>query len=254
MIVEVYIFMIAIFIQWIAFIPAYIFSSEKFFDLIGSLTFLSIIFSSLIFANSLDLGKIIISILVFVWACRLGSFLFLRVNKNNGDSRFDHIKKSALWFFGVWTLQGIWVIVTASAAIFAITANNSSEFGLLSYVGLSVWLSGFAIEVIADNQKNSFRRDINNKDLFIQTGLWSMCRHPNYFGEILLWIGIFFLALPYLNGWKMLSIISPIFVYFLLTRVSGIPLLESAAERRWGDCDEYILYKKRTGRLLPKLF
>lgn len=254
MMIEIYIFMIAILIQWLAFLPAYIYSSEKFFDLVGSLTFLSVIVSSLVFASSLDVGKILISFLVFVWACRLGSFLFIRVNRSNGDSRFDEIKKSAIWFLGVWTLQGIWVIVTSSAAIFAITSQSSRDFGLISYIGLSVWMLGFSIEVIADSQKNSFRNNKNNKNLFIKTGLWSMCRHPNYLGEILLWTGIFCLAYPYLIGWKILSIISPFFVYFLLTYVSGIPLLERVAEKKWGDDPKFILYKKRTNRLLPKIF
>ena len=254
MVAEGYIFIIAILIQWAAFIPAYFLSSEKFFDLIGSFTFLTVILISLFVSTSLNFTKLLISFLVITWACRLGTFLFFRVNRNNGDSRFDNLKKSALSFFGVWSLQGIWVFITASAAIFAITSPLDYEFGLLGVIGLFLWVLGFAIEVIADKQKSDFRKDPKNKNLFIETGLWSLCRHPNYTGEIILWVGVAVLAFPYLTGFKLVSLISPIFVYLLLTKISGIPLLERAAEYKWGNDESFLFYKKRTGKLLPKLF
>tara|TARA_B100002019_G_scaffold269554_1_gene262416 strand:+ start:788 stop:1552 length:765 start_codon:yes stop_codon:yes gene_type:complete len=254
MVAEGYIFIIAILIQWVAFVPAYLLSSEKFFDLIGSFTFLTVIIFSLYVSTSLNFTKILISLLVMTWACRLGIFLFFRVNSNNGDSRFDNLKKSAVSFFGVWSLQGIWVFITASTAIFAITSPLEYEFDLLSFIGLSLWVVGIVIEVVADKQKSNFRKDPKNKNLFIQTGLWSVCRHPNYTGEIILWVGIAFLAYPYLTGLKLFSLISPIFVYLLLTKISGIPLLERAAEFKWGNDENFISYKKRTGKLFPKLF
>ena len=133
MVAEGYIFIIAILIQWVAFVPAYFLSSEKFFDLIGSFTFLTVILFSLFVSTSLNFTKILISLLVITWACRLGLFLFFRVNSNNGDSDLITLKKSAISFFGVWTLQGIWVFITASAAIFAITSPLEYEFDLLSF-------------------------------------------------------------------------------------------------------------------------
>ena len=191
MVAEGYIFIIAILIQWVAFVPAYLLSSEKFFDLIGSFTFLTVIIFSLYVSTSSILQNFNFFISI-TWACRLSIFLFFRVNSNNGDSRFDSLKKSAVSFFGVWSLQGIWVFITASTAIFAITSPLEYEFDLLSFIGLSLWVVGIVIEVVADKQKSNFRKDPKNKNLFIQTGLWSVCRHPNYTGEIILWVGVAF--------------------------------------------------------------
>ena len=107
--------------------------------------------------------------------------------------------------------------------------------------------------MIADYQKMQFKNKIENKDKFISSGLWSISRHPNYFGEIIIWIGIFIITIPSIEGVEYLTIISPLFIYFLLTKVSGINLLESKADIRWLDNIEYQNYKKSTPRLFPKI-
>ena len=142
---------------------------------------------------------------------------------------------------------------TAAAALVAITTSVRKELDLFAIVGALVWVFGFAIEVAADSQKSRFNADPSNKGKFIQTGLWSRSRHPNYFGEIVLWIGIAIIALPVLQGWQWVALISPIFVTLLLTRVSGIPLLEKKADQKWGGQAEYEEYKKRTPVLIPRL-
>ena len=116
----------------------------------------------------------------------------------------------------------------------------------------AAWVSGFAIEVIADQQKKKFRRESKNKGKFIHTGLWAWSRHPNYFGEIILWIGVAVIALPVLSGWRWVALISPIFVTILLTRISGIPILERRAETQWGGKDDYKTYAANTPMLLPR--
>jgi steroid 5-alpha reductase family enzyme len=244
---------LAFLIQWLAFIPAYWLQTEKFFDLTGSLTYISVIIIAVIFSTGVDSRAILLSILVAVWAIRLGSFLFGRIRKAGKDDRFDEIKPSFIRFLNVWTIQGLWVTFTMAAALVAITTDTRKELDLFAIVGFLVWIFGFAIEVVADSQKSRFSANPNNKGKFIQTGLWSRSRHPNYFGEIMLWVGIAIIALPVLQGWQWVALISPVFVTLLLTRVSGVPLLEKKADKKWGGQEDYESYKKRTPVLIPKL-
>ena len=120
-------------------------------------------------------------------------------------------------------------------------------------IGLIIWILGFTFEVVADAQKSRFRADLQNKDKFIQSGLWSLSRHPNYFGEIVLWIGIAIIAVPVLKGWQWVCMISPVFVTVLLTRISGIPPLEKRADEKWGGQNGYEEYKAHTPVLIPRL-
>jgi len=119
-------------------------------------------------------------------------------------------------------------------------------------IGFLVWVFGFAFEVTADTQKSRFRADPNNKGKFIHTGLWAWTRHPNYFGEIVLWVGVAIIALPVLRGWQWVTLISPVFVALLITRISGVPLLEKQADERWGGQEDYEAYKERTPVLIPR--
>jgi len=244
---------LAFLIQWLAFIPAYLLQTEKFFDLTGSLTYISVIIIAVIFSTGVDSRAILLSILVAVWAIRLGSFLFGRIRKAGKDDRFDEIKPSFIRFLNVWTIQGLWVTFTMAAALVAITTATRKELDLFAIVGFLVWIFGFTIEVVADSQKSRFSANPDNKGKFIQTGLWSRSRHPNYFGEIMLWVGIAIIALPVLQGWQWVALISPVFVTLLLTRVSGVPLLEKKADKKWGGQEDYESYKKRTPVLIPKL-
>jgi steroid 5-alpha reductase family enzyme len=243
---------LAFLIQWLAFIPAYLLQTEKFFDLTGGITYILVVLVTQYFSG-IDARSMLLSALVIVWAVRLGSFLFRRIHKAGKDGRFDELKPSFIRFLNVWTIQGLWVTLTASAALVAISSTNRKELDLFAIIGFLVWLIGFAIEVAADTQKSRFSADPNNKGKFIQTGLWARSRHPNYFGEIVLWIGVAIIALPVLQGWQWVALISPIFVTLLLTRVSGIPLLEKRADEKWGGQNEYESYKARTPVLIPKL-
>jgi steroid 5-alpha reductase family enzyme len=111
---------------------------------------------------------------------------------------------------------------------------------------------GFLFEAVADDQKRRFRANPANEGRFIASGLWAWSRHPNYFGEITLWFGIALVALPALSGWQYATLISPVFVYLLLTRISGIPLLEARAKKRWGDEPAFQAYRARTPVLFPR--
>ena len=243
---------VAIAIQWIAFVPAWLARTERFYDLTGSIAYLTVTAIVLVLGPPLDARRQLLGLLVMVWAVRLGSFLFLRVLATGSDRRFDEIKKSFVRFFVVWTLQGVWVSFTAGAALAAMTSGRSVAMGVLGWVGLALWIAGFGIEVVADRQKSRFRADPGNAGRFIRTGLWAWSRHPNYFGEILLWIGVALIALPALQGRQHFALLSPFFVIFLLTKVSGVPLLEERADATWGGTPEYEAYKARTPVLVPR--
>ncbi len=244
---------LAFLIQWLVFIPAYLFQTEKFFDLTGGITYISVTAIAVILSKVGDGRSILLAVLVILWAFRLGTFLFRRIQKAGKDDRFDEIKPSFIRFLNVWTIQGLWVTFTLAAALVAITTANKKELDAFAVVGFLVWAFGFAFEVIADLQKSRFNAKPENKGRFIQTGLWSRSRHPNYFGEIVLWVGIAIIALPVLQGWQWVALISPLFVTLLLTRVSGVPLLEKKADKKWGGQADYEEYKKNTPVLIPRL-
>jgi steroid 5-alpha reductase family enzyme len=225
---------LAFLIQWLVFIPAYWLQTEKFFDLTGSITYISVITIAVLFSTGVDGRSILLSALVVIWAIRLGTFLFRR-------------------FLNVWTIQGLWVTFTLAAALVAITTTNRKELDIFALIGFLVWVFGFSIEVVADSQKSRFTANPDNKGKFIQTGLWSRSRHPNYFGEITLWVGVAIVALPVLQGWQWVALISPVFVTLLITRVSGVPLLEKKADQKWGGQADYETYKKSTPVLIPRL-
>lgn len=243
---------LAFLIQWLVFIPSYLMQTEKFFDLTGSITYISVMLISVFFSTNIDFRSILLSALVGIWAIRLGSFLFSRIKKAGKDDRFDEIKPSFIRFLNVWTIQGLWVTFTIATALTAITTNYRKELDLFAVIGSLIWLFGFVIEVIADFQKSRFNANPNNKGNFIQSGLWSRSRHPNYFGEIILWVGIAIIALPTLQGWQWITLISPVFVALLITRISGVPLLEKKADKKWGGQAGYESYKKNTPVLIPR--
>jgi len=243
---------VAFVIQWVVFVPSYRAQTEHWYDITGSATYLTVTIGTLLLAGRFDARSILLTLLVCVWALRLGTFLFRRIKKAGADTRFDDIKPSFTRFLMAWTLQGLWVFLTLAAALAAMTATSVPTFGLIGWIGLAIWVLGFGIEALADAQKQAFRKDPANKGRFIDSGLWAWSRHPNYFGEITLWVGVALIALPALSGWQYVTLISPVFVYFLLTRVSGIPMLESRADERWGEEPAYQAYKARTPVLFPR--
>jgi steroid 5-alpha reductase family enzyme len=237
-------------LHWIIFIPSYWFQTEHYFDLTGSLSYILTVVAAVLLNPSWDIRDAIIALMIVIWAGRLGSFLFFRIKKDGQDSRFVVMKTKFFWFLMTWTIGGLWVLVTMAAGLAALTSNTTAEIGLLGYIGILMWLFGFTVEVVADRQKTAFKQNSNNQGRFISTGVWSWSQHPNYFGEITLWLGLTLLAFPVLSGWQLATLISPVFVYFLLTRVSGIPLLDRAAEQKWGSDPDYLAYTKATSKLM----
>jgi len=239
-------------VNWAAFIPATIKRTEHFYDLTGGITYITVTAVAVLLSGPLDLRSAIVAGMVMFWSIRLASFLFMRISRAGKDSRFDKIKNQPSRFFLAWALQGLWVLLTAACALVVITGGNREALGIVGYVGITVWTIGIVIEIVADQQKSAFRADPANKGRFINTGLWAWSRHPNYFGEIVLWAGMAIIAVPVLEGWQWVTLISPVFVFVLLTKISGLPMLEDAADERWGGQDDYEAYKQNTPVLVMK--
>ena len=248
-----FILIIAVLLQVIFFIPSFLLKTEKYYDLVGSLTYITTISIAYLSVENKTMIDSIIYFYVMVWALRLGIYLFRRVRNDGKDVRFEKAKRHFFWFLQYWMGQALWVSLTACAAIIAILSPEEDTLPVLAMVGMALWLSGFAIESISDYQKRVFRKENNPSESFIHTGLWARSRHPNYFGEITLWTGIAVIALNTLNGIEYVTLISPVFVYILLTRMSGVNLLERIADERYGHLEEYQRYKRNTPVLVPKL-
>ncbi len=239
-------------VQWVAFVPAYVWQTERFFDLIGAATFVLVASVALVGTGEFGVRAVVIALLVGIWAVRLGAFLGVRVHRAGGDGRFDAIKPNLALFLMTWTLQAVWVCVSFGPGLVAIAAGAKQPADVYLFAGVALWGAGFAVEVVADEQKRRFRGKSGNARRFIDSGLWAWSRHPNYFGEIVLWLGVAVAAFPTLRGWQYATLLSPVFVWLLLTRISGVRMLDAAAAKRWGDDDGYASYVARTPMLLPK--
>ena len=244
-------------VHWSIAIPSLITSSEKYFDFTGMIATLLVvavaIFAILSSGQQASIRSTIVAIFVSIWTLRLGTFLYIRIVKSGEDKRFREIKKSLLKFLMTWTLSALWVFLTTVNAVTIIVLNQQATLDLFFMAGCVLWVLGFAFEAIADKQKKSFSEIPENKDKFITLGLWSISRHPNYFGEVLLWLGIAIVSLPLLSEWQFVTLVSPVFVYLLLTKISGLPFLEEKAEKKWGNDKDYLEYKNNTPILIPYL-
>ena len=238
---------ISFLIQIFFFIFAASYKSDKVTDLSYGLSFIILALYSIFTRGTFYLTQIIITVMILVWGLRLAGYLFIRILKIKRDKRFDGIRENFVKFASFWIIQALSVWIIMLPATFVL---NSADLPLttLSYIGISVWTIGFLIETIADHQKFTFK---NKNKGFINTGLWKFSRHPNYFGEITLWWGLFMVIIPYLSGLYWLTILGPLFITFILLFVSGIPILEKRYNKKYGHLTEYQEYKKKTSILIP---
>ena len=238
-------------VHLLIFVPSYFFQTEKFFDLTGTISYISSVLFIFFKSNtveSINLGSLALSTFIIIWSLRLGIFLFLRIKKAGKDRRFNEIKKSFSWFFMTFSVSGMWVTICSICALTGIA--NGIIFSTTTIIGIIIFIIGFTIEIIADSQKTKFRANDDNKDKFITSGLWKYSRHPNYLGEIILWLGISLISFSSLEGFQYITLISPIFTYLLLVNVSGINFLEKSGDKKWGMLESYKKYKEKTPRLI----
>jgi steroid 5-alpha reductase family enzyme len=219
-------------------------------DLSYSLTF-ALLAVVLPFTGGREPIQLVASLLVLLWAIRLGAYLFRRILRMKVDHRFDEMRDKPLRFARFWLLQALAVAVIMLPVTYLLDRSDAPGFGAWAVAGVAVWLAGLLIEAIADAQKSAFRAEEANRGRFIASGLWRYSRHPNYFGEILVWWGVFLYAVPFLDGAAFAVVIGPLFITLLLLFVSGIPLLERSADEKYGDQPAYREYKRRTSILLP---
>ena len=232
------------------FIPAYMWKTDKLTDISYAVTFALLAVIGLIIGG-ISIPSIILVSAILIWSIRLGGYLLRRIHKIGRDTRFDEMRKS-FWRFGrFWILQGftVWVVLIPSM-LFLI--KSPTELPWYAYTGLFIWACGLIIEAIADMQKFRFINDIKNKGKWLDIGIWKYSRHPNYFGEITLWFGLYIFVFGNLSTTEaIIGIIGPLYIALLILFVSGVPLLEKRAEKKWGNNFEYRKYKQRTSVLIP---
>ena len=250
-----FLLLISVIIQVIFFIPSFILKTEKLYDLIGSTTYVIVALIAYLSVDNKTSTDTILFLFIIIWGTRLGTYLFKRIQRDSEDVRFEKAKRNFFWFLQYWMGQALWVSITSCAAVIAILKPERDTLNIYGFIGIMIWILGFTLEVIADLQKNNFKKSQNTTQNFISSGLWSKSRHPNYFGEITLWFGMYIISLSSFSGLEYLTIISPIFVYILLTRMSGINMLEKIADQRYGHLEDYLEYKEKTPLLVPyKIF
>jgi steroid 5-alpha reductase family enzyme len=240
-------------VQWVsALVYAVPFKDEHYLDVTGSVTYAGVALLALYRADAPSWRSYLLATFVILWCARLGHFLIKRIGEQGSDSRFDAIRVTPVRFFSVWNIQGLWVFLTLLPTLLTIVhGNKDTSIQVLDIVGIVFWVVGFYLEVLADHQKTVFRHNPVNKGKFIHTGLWAYSRHPNYLGEILIWISVYLIAVHVLptTQYKALAALGPLFIVLLLVGVSGIPVLEKQADERWGHLPEYQSYKRRTSIL-----
>jgi steroid 5-alpha reductase family enzyme len=200
-------------------------------------------------ANSVA-RHILVTVLIVIWGTRLATHIAIRKKGKGEDFRYAKWRKDwGKWFhvrsfFQIYMLQGIFLLVIAYPVMLI---NHSEESGIVfqDIIGLVVWLLGFVFESVGDHQLSKFKKKEKNKGKIMTQGLWKYTRHPNYFGEVVMWWGIFLMALSVKNGWT--AVVSPLLITFLLLKVSGITMLE----RKYAGKKEFQEYTKRTNAFFP---
>jgi steroid 5-alpha reductase family enzyme len=241
---------VSLVINMAMFVVAYKFQSDKLTDISYAVTF--IVLSLLALTNKLHHAAYssVLIVMVCIWAVRIGWYLLQRVLKVGKDKRFDGIREDFKQFGKFWLGQAItvWLLTIPME----LAAKKGSKFTAIACVGIAIWFSGFIIEAISDNEKKAFRDNPKNKGKWIEDGFWGYSRHPNYFGEILVWTGIYLVSFsPLSTADKLIGLVSPIFITFMLRFVSGVPMLEKSADKKWGNLRAYKKYKEKTNLIIP---
>ena len=223
--------------------------TDKVTDLSYGLTFVIIAAALLLRDGTWALPQVVLTLMVVLWGARLAGYLFYRIIRIGRDVRFDGVRERFWSFAKFWLFQGlaVWVILLPVTLWFA----RPGSWNWLMSTGLVLWLAGLAIETVADAQKFGQKTRPGGGARWTDVGLWRYSRHPNYFGELLCWWGVFLFVSGDLAGWSWLAVLGPLTITLLLLFVTGIPTLESSAQKKWGSNPEYAAYRRRTRLLVP---
>jgi steroid 5-alpha reductase family enzyme len=241
-------FVISLVVNSIFFAIAALRKTDTVTDLSYGLTFALTAAALLALKGSWDPVRIGAGFFVVVWAIRLAAYLFGRILEMKVDHRFDGIRENPRRFAIFWSLQAASTTIIMLPAIAAIVL-PPPRISALHGAGCAVWLAGLLVESIADAQKRAWKR--SGRIGFTRSGLWSWSRHPNYFGEMLVWWGIWIFSLPSLDGMWQLAVLGPVYISLLLLFGTGVPPLEKSAEARYGNEPDYQEYKRRTSLIVP---
>jgi steroid 5-alpha reductase family enzyme len=240
---------ISLLIQAVFFAFAATLKTDKVTDLSYGLSFVIIAAALLFRADESAWPAGVLALMVILWGLRLAGYLLFRIVQMGRDKRFDGVRENFLRFLRFWVFQGlaVWVIMLPVTVWFG----SPRPWNVVMTIGAAIWAVGFVIETIADAQKFAAKSQPGGESRWMDTGLWRYSRHPNYFGELLVWWGIFVFVARDLSPLGWLSVVGPIAITFLLLRVTGIPTLEASAAKKWGANPGYRAYVARTSRLIP---
>jgi steroid 5-alpha reductase family enzyme len=249
--------LLALVIQVGVWLPSSFLQTERFYDLTGAGTYIAITLLALRDSSNASWRATAIAAFELLWAGRLGLYLFARV-LGHEDVRFAKVKAKPMTFLVYWVMQALWIVAINLPIALTLAYGRQSgdeRVSAVDAIGVALFAVGFLFEAIADWQKAQFKADPRNHGKFIRTGLWAISRHPNYFGEIVLQLGIAVFAAAQLDGALfLLPFVAPTFISWLLLRVSGVPLLERIGDKRWGTDADYKQYKAKTAILVPFVY
>ncbi|ESO99063.1 hypothetical protein LOTGIDRAFT_226445 [Lottia gigantea] len=227
---------------------------DKVTDFAGGSNFVILAIITFFLPGTYITRQIYTTIFVVVWGLRLSGYLLYRIIKIGEDKRFDDKRENPLQFAIFWIFQAVWVFTVSLPFIFInspVSASRFREWAVLDIIGIIFYVIGLVSETVADIQKFNFRNNPDNKGKWCAVGLWKFSRHPNYFGEIMVWLGLFLISTSILKDGQWVAVLSPIFTIVILLFVSGIPLLEKKADERYRKLESYQIYKNRTSPLIP---
>jgi steroid 5-alpha reductase family enzyme len=242
-------FLLITVVNVLAYVWAYKKQSDHLTDISYSACFIAVAFYFLFAYQDLTGGRLVYALMILMWGVRLGGFLFYRINKMGRDTRFDEFRGNKTGFLKFWLLQSLSIWIIALPIMLGLSAESLN----FSFFAFAIWMTGWIIESVADWQKFIYRKT-HAKDDFISTGLYRYIRHPNYLGEILVWTGVFIYSIPVLVGWLWLSVVSPLWLIFLLVFLSGIPLIDQTNLVKYKDNEAFEKYKKSSWRLIPFIY
>jgi len=243
--------LISLTVQVLFFILAASFKTDKVTDLSYGLTFIILVFYLFTSNKTFYSYQLITLTMVCAWGIRLITYLFVRILRIKRDKRFDGVRDNFKKFAMFWLFQAIAVWVVSLPSIYLLSLRVDKSISTTMLLGVALWVVGLGVETISDWQKFQFKNNPKNKGKWIESGIWKFSRHPNYFGEITLWWGIFIFSIPFQSGLSWLTIAGPIFITYILLFVSGIPTLEKKYDVRYKNNKDYQDYKKRTSLLIP---
>ncbi|XP_075559302.1 uncharacterized protein LOC142590758 isoform X2 [Dermacentor variabilis] len=243
-------------LQFIFFVIAATFHFDKLTDFAGGANFIILALTVFVLSQTYSPRQCLTTGLVCLWGVRLSTFLLFRIIKIGRDERFQEASKNIVRFAIFWTFQAVWVYTVSLPVIFVNSPRKAepltdATMTRLDMAGTIVFVIGFLCEAMADAQKYSYRQNTSNARHWCDVGLWKYSRHPNYFGEITLWWGIFLISTNVLRGAEWVAVLSPLFITAIILFLSGVPLLENSADIRYGCMEEYQRYKRTTSPLVP---